>query len=206
MSVKNTRIVATLAAVYYLATPGALAQQSTLDAVLACRPIEDAEARLQCFDTAAGELAAANETGDLVAVSRSDIEAVERDSFGLSLPSLPFFTRRARSGGDADAMADADRAREDTMAAAENVEVVERDSDGNIERIRMRVDSARRSNGRWIFTMENGQVWEQVGTDRAQVPRNMGDDFFVEIRSGAIGSFLLHLPTQRRAVRVRRLQ
>jgi hypothetical protein len=73
-------------------SPIALAQASDpVEGILACRSIENIEARLECFDAAAVTLATARETGDVLTVTREDVEAVERDSFGFSLPSLPRF-------------------------------------------------------------------------------------------------------------------
>ncbi|WP_291842144.1 hypothetical protein [Maricaulis sp.] len=60
-----------------------------VDNILACRGIADISARLACFDSAATELATARSTGDLLTVSREDVEAVEGDSFGFAMPSLP---------------------------------------------------------------------------------------------------------------------
>ena len=97
MSVKLTCFAGSLTALALVAVPGATAQQNPLDAVLACRAIEDATARLECFDGAVDQLEGASESGELVTVTRSEIEAVERDSFGLSLPSIPI-TRRMRCG------------------------------------------------------------------------------------------------------------
>jgi hypothetical protein len=79
-----------------------------VDGVLACRSIEDIEQRLACFDQAASTLAAARSQGDIVVVSREDVDAVERDSFGFNLPSLPRFSLPSlpsRSSGTHDALA-----------------------------------------------------------------------------------------------------
>lgn len=197
MSVKLTCFAGSLTALALVAVPGATAQQNPLDAVLACRAIEDATARLECFDGAVDQLEGASESGELVTVTRSEIEAVERDSFGLSLPSIPFLSRR--SSGSGDAVAEAAAAPE---AAAEGVEVVTRNDDGQITEMRMRVTSARQVHGDWVFTMENGQVWRQTENRRLQVPR--ATPFDLVIRSRALGSFTARINDGGRSFRVRR--
>ena len=82
--------IALAAALSSCLTPMAQAQSDDpLDGILACRNIGDVEARLSCFDTTAASLAEARQTGDVMTVSREDVENVERDSFGFIMPSLP---------------------------------------------------------------------------------------------------------------------
>ncbi|WP_421785943.1 hypothetical protein [Hyphobacterium sp.] len=70
-------------------TSPALAQTTDpIDDILRCQGITDEGARLACFDAAAMRLAGERDDG-LVAVYRTDIEGVERDSFGFDLPSMP---------------------------------------------------------------------------------------------------------------------
>ncbi len=196
MSLKLTLAAGLGMSAFALASAPALAQQDALDNVLACRSIADDAARLQCFDTASTPLAAASEAGDIVAVSREEIEAVERDSFGLALPSIPFFTRNARGGEE-----DASERRQ--MAEATGSEVVERGDDGAISVIRLQVESYRRlRQDEYIFTMENGQVWRQTEARYLQLPRN--GDFFIEIRTAALGSFMGKVNGEGRNFRIRR--
>lgn len=54
-----------------------------------------------------------------------------------------------------------------------------------------------------VFVLDNGQVWEQVGFEKF---RYGGPDRVVEIRRGALGSFLLSPEGLNRKVRVRRLK
>jgi len=65
------------------------AMQSVLD----CRAIADGVQRLACFDKAVGEMAKAEQTGDLVTIDREQRRAVRRQAFGLTLPSLAMFDR-----------------------------------------------------------------------------------------------------------------
>jgi len=89
MSVSHRVSIAALCLTVALPAAATAQTGDPVDSVLACRSVTELEARLACFDAAADRLAAARQSGDLMTVTRGDVEAVERDSFGYSLPSLP---------------------------------------------------------------------------------------------------------------------
>lgn len=70
-----------------------------LQALLQCRSISEADARLQCYDRTVASFAEATEAGTVVVVDQEAIRRTRRSLFGLSLPSLPFLG----GGGDSDA-------------------------------------------------------------------------------------------------------
>lgn len=76
----------------------ALAQEASLDAVLACRGIADPTERVACYDVAVGRLEQAQAEGEVKVITRAEIEKVQRDSFGFRIPSLPAFTGDKESG------------------------------------------------------------------------------------------------------------
>jgi len=205
MYVRLTCSAIALLSVSTLASSAALAQETSLDAVLSCRGIADNDARLACFDAAAGQLATDSESGDLVTVSRSEIEAVERDSFGFSLPSLPRFSMNFRGNGESESESDLTRSAGDTGTADGAVEIVERNSEGGISTVRVAVASVSSNNGDWLFTTENGQVWRETESRRINLPRNR-DGMFLEIQTAAFGSYLAQINGQGRSFRVRREQ
>lgn len=204
------------------ASSGALAQDSAdpLNDILACRQIEDPAARLQCFDAASGVLQGARDSGDVAIVSRGDVEAVERDTFGLELPSLPrlnlsLLTRNrapdvnplspdavSPSGSDTSSPAAAGNsaARADE---SNGVRVVERDDDGSVERVVMVIDRIEQYDyNQYLFYMENGQVWRQVDTVRVRLRRGQVNE--AEIRQAALESYLLRINGRGQAIRVTR--
>lgn len=63
--------------------------QSTLD----CRRQTDREARLACYDAAVEALDRALDQGQVVAVDKVQAQAVRRQAFGFTLPSLTLFER-----------------------------------------------------------------------------------------------------------------
>lgn len=148
----------------------------TLRQVYACADISEDAARLACYDQSIGRLRAAESEGQVVAVDRAQMQTIERDAFGFSLPSIAnILTRRGNNDGDAD-----------------------RDI---VERIEMEVARvASRLDGRHSFVMTNGQSWIQIQPNSASNVRP-GDT--ITIRRAALGSYMLS-PERGAAHRVRR--
>jgi len=67
---------------------------SEITALTACRAIAEPEARLACYDKAAGNLERAIATKQVTVLTRKDVRETKRSLFGFSVPKLPFF------GGD----------------------------------------------------------------------------------------------------------
>lgn len=126
-------------------TGAALAEAPSLDAVLACRTIEDPAARVACYDAAVGRLGEAQATGEVTVITRAEVEKVQRDSFGFRIPSLPSFAGRDSSGGDQ-----------------------------KLEQITEAVRSVSGSGGRLRVTLESGAVWVQIDDKkiRARNPKS----------------------------------
>jgi hypothetical protein len=156
-----------------------------LGRVYACADITEEAQRLACFDAAVAALRAADDQGDFVSADRTQVEILEREAFGFSLPSLPRLFSRDGGGAGTER---AGLAGDDPGAAG-------------VDSITAAVaDLATRPDGRLVFTLANGQVWAQVAPDRMGFVRE-GDE--VTIRRASLGSFFLSPPTGRGA-RVRR--
>lgn len=240
-----------------LISSGVSAQSSDpIDDILVCQQIADEASRLACFDAAAGRLSEERQNG-LVGIYREDVEAIERDSFGFDLPSMPrlslsMFVRgtgntpdpldpastperlAAAEAGEPVEPAAPEAAppagaepeeeesrglfarltgrgnnREETPAAAmdsepvNGVQVVERDDDGGVERVVMEIERIQEFGYRQHrFYMANGQVWEQYGTERLRYNRNGRNT--AEIRRAALGSYVMRINGEGRAIGVRR--
>ncbi|HEX6218593.1 MAG TPA: hypothetical protein VFZ35_04895 [Sphingomicrobium sp.] len=63
-----------------------------INAISACRQINDPAQRLACFDKASGDLIAATEKGDVSVVDRAELRQARRSLFGFNMPRLPFFS------------------------------------------------------------------------------------------------------------------
>ena len=67
----------------------AVAAQSgtaSLSQMLDCRGVAGNQERLRCYDAAAGRVAQARGSGELVALDRGQLEAAKRQRFGLAAP------------------------------------------------------------------------------------------------------------------------
>lgn len=182
---------------------GAFAQDPSspdeMSAVYTCQAETDDMARLACFDRTVSTLRAANASGDLVALSRDEVETVERDAFGFNMPSLPrlrglFGSNNADIKKDENKSAEADK-KQDTPKETES-----------IDSVMLTVDRLEKFNrGRHRFYLTNGQVWYQTGAYELPRPRpGKSGVIEVEIRKAALGSYLLQVNGKGRPVRVRR--
>lgn len=136
------------------------ARSTALDAVLACRGQTDPQARLACYDAAAGRLDQAQTAGEVVVVDRAQVQQARRSLFGFSLPSIDLFDRGPTSE------ADAVNSITSTLASTS----VGRD-------------------GHNIFRLADGTAWRQYGSeqvfarrnDPVRVERGMLGSFFIHI-------------------------
>ena len=76
----------------------ASAQQATpaerpevLSRLVGCRSVTAPEARLACYDAAAGALDTAQRQGEVVVVDRAQVTAARRQLFGFELPTISLF-------------------------------------------------------------------------------------------------------------------
>jgi hypothetical protein len=170
-----TRTRLTLAALLLAGLPAALlAQQNdppprsqAFDALIRCRAIAEAAARLQCFDTAAAALEAAAARRDVVVVDRAQVREGRRRLFGLSLPRIPIF-----GGGD------------DEQNEADRVDMVE----GVV------ASASQDSLGRWVIVLRDGAVWTQADQHPLALRPRPGQP--IVIRRGALGSFMMRVNGQ----------
>lgn len=67
-----------------------------VQAVIDCRRLADAAQRVACYDNTIDALGQALAQGQVVAVDHAQVQAVRRQAFGFTLPSLGLFDRGAR--------------------------------------------------------------------------------------------------------------
>lgn len=213
--------LAVLASLAALATPGSASAQEnpSLDPVFQCQELQNDAERLACFDAAVSSLRA--ESNEIVVIRRSEVEAVERDSFGLELPSLPrlslslFSTRdnqlETGSGqsGSAQESGSTDQGARTAQAAPSEqsgVEVLRREDDGQINEISLPIDRVERRGFDTIHIhTTNGQVWEI--TDRVgNRPIRVRDDSVMVVRRASLGSYLMQIDGRDRSYRVQRIR
>lgn len=157
-----------LASAMLLSSIPALAQApASTDAVYACASMDDDMARLSCYDDAVGRLKAAEEAGEVTTISKAEVEEVQRDAFGFSLPSLPKLAM-PKFGGD-------------------------KDEDGTLRSVTTAVTKVKTSkiNGLTI-TLENGQVWQQTDGRSVSYSKRKGVKE-AEVKTASFGSFMMKL-------------
>lgn len=107
-------------------------------ALLECRTLTDAAARLACFDREAATLGGALESREVVVADREEVRDAKRKLFGLTLPSMGLF-----------AGADDDKAKVDEIEAA-------------IVSARIGPDR------KWRLVLDNESRWTQTDTMKIQ--------------------------------------
>lgn len=188
-------------------------QSDEITGLLACQSESDDAARLACFDAAVSNFAKAREDGDIITVSKEQIQNVERDSFGFSIPSIPVLS--GLLGGNNTPKPKTNPLTDPVEKTA--VERTKRDKRPNIPALG-ETESIKQVNLNIVktqnfgykktrFFMDNGQVWEQTDTSRVRIPKITKDKKPVaEIRKGSLGSFLLQIDGKGRAVNVKRVR
>ncbi|MEZ5938280.1 MAG: hypothetical protein R3C52_08675 [Hyphomonadaceae bacterium] len=193
MSPLGKRVVTTLIAVWAVSAGGQVSAQTPpavqeagpkLSDLYACSDVADDAARLACFDKAVATLRDAETVGDLAVVSRAQIEQVEREAFGLSVPSASQLAASVGVRPNPDAGTEAPKKAQPLDSVTLAVKSIATGRDGKLR-----------------VVMENGQVWRQIDSERV---RNLGKGpWQAEIKRGVFGSFFLKI-NDRPAVRARR--
>ncbi len=153
-----------------LAALPAIAQAASTKAIYDCAAISDDTARLACYDNAVGNLKSAEEAGEITTVSRSDVEKVQRESFGFSIPSLPKLALPKLGAGK-------DRV----------------DDNGRLTSVNFTVANVRRDPyKKLVITLENGQIWRQTDSNTVTFSKRRGVKE-ATIKRAAMGSFKIKL-------------
>ena len=144
------------------------------------------------------------ESGSVIAVNRTEVEAAEEATFGLNIPgfSLPSLPRLGLPRGSASDLAAAGD------SAASGNRTVSRDASGQIDRIdNLAVASITFNHSRRaVVTLENGQVWQQLDSDTTHVARSVDAGDGATIRSAALDSYMMRIGENGRWFRARRRQ
>lgn len=116
-----------------------------------CREIEDAEARLACFDREVARVYEAQASRELVIADREQIKETRRGLFGLRLPKIGLF-----SGGD-------------------------EGGEDDVGQITATLSGASRlRNGRYIYTLEDGARWLEIESSAGSRRYSAGDTIVIK--------------------------
>ena len=210
----NTRLLLIPLSLLFAAPAAAQDGNSPLSPLFECRQINDEAQRLTCLDAAVDALYQSENTGEIVAVTRGDIEAAEEATYGLNipefrLPGIPSIGLPNFSGGASSDLTEAADAVDstDTAEPAANTRRVVRDETGDITGIEgLAIRNINRDSfDRLIVTLQNGQVWRQIDDTRVLISRRQSaSEMSVAVRSAALGSHQMQMNGRGRWFRVRR--
>lgn len=162
-----------------IASPLAVAvaqDEVSTQTIYACASIASDADRLVCYDDAVGRFREAEVSGAVATISKSNLEELNRDSFGFSLPSIPKILPKFGS----------------SEPSSLNVVIAP------VEKVsRLRYDNLR-------IELENGQIWEQTDGKRINFSKNRRVKS-AEIKRAALGSYKMKLDGGR-SFRAKRIQ
>ncbi|MEM0929484.1 MAG: hypothetical protein AAGI89_09355 [Pseudomonadota bacterium] len=204
MSLKRRIGIIGGAAMVVIAVPSSLAQQPDADALRACQEISDADERLRCFDDALAPTPEqpVPEAAVTPPVPAPQPQPAPREETATAVPIAP--APSASSPPPAPARTEQERI--DAFGAEDLVR--EREEDALTELRAVVASHEETSTGKHVFTLENGQVWRQIGGDNRSlyIPRRRDGPLEVIIRPGAVGSHSLRLANSKRSIKVERVR
>lgn len=188
-----------------LAAPAALAVQAetpapAYDALMACRSVEPVADRTACLERELARFAEAVESGRIVVIERDAVRALERESYGISMPGVQRLTGLLRRTGS--------ETGEPETETMEDGSQITYGADGAVQEMRalpVRSVTYNRA-GKAVVTLANGQVWTQTDSimfgrvTRARIEEGLTADLY----PGALGSNFMALSHHPRRFRVSR--
>lgn len=194
------------------------AGSESASAFMACKAIEENDARLACYDAAAKgsptaapaplQAPGASLSGDAALKAReaalaereASLKAREAELAARSTDpekEATFFGISLGSPGKPD---------EFSRSASLPNQQVERDEDGAVEAITSELSEwSKDALGRVTVVLANGQVWRQSEGDELRIAKDPEKPHVARIERGAIGSFTLKINESNRLVKVRRI-
>ncbi len=178
---------------------GATAQddEALMRGLKRCATIENPQARLVCYDALAEVVAPENKpaTAGAAPVAPPAVNAAPRQPAPAAAPKSVETPSRKDSFG-------AERLKREQERKTRTTEEKKKKTDN---RISYNVASVRKDGtGRYLFTMQNGQVWRQLEPGYVPVPRST--PFSVTISEGRLGDYKLRIGGKSRLTRVRRVK
>lgn len=137
-----------------------------VEGLRACQAIAEPDARLACYDAAAGRMVAAAEQGEVRVVDKEDVERTRRRLFGFSLPDIGIF------GGGKDA-----------------------GEDDELDMLESTITSARRVGDDWVFTIAEGDAVWQISNPPMRLARLKPGDAVV-FKKASLGSYFIRINGQ----------
>lgn len=167
-----------------------LSGQAATLSLESCAAIEDPVERLACYDTLAGRLPADTAKASGTAPSAVDPVAPKTDVIVPAGPAVTPTVPAVESTPDAEALF--------------GLEHKQKPGEERLDELQLKWTKKKKdAYGKWIITLENGQVWRQTDSRRF----NFGNsEQWVVISRGILGSFFLGEPERNGGIRVKRVK
>ena len=181
-----------------------------LNAIYKCAQETDEAKRLACFDAATRDIKAAEDSGDLVTVTRKDVEEEQQSNFGFATNAFSSVRDLFIGGSDSDDLVDPVVTEPEVTETAEARTPNPNRSGGAsfeaIDEITIPILKTEEFGyNRNRFFLANGQIWDQADSGRFRIPKEQnGERNVAEIRRGALGSFLMQINGSGKAITVKR--
>lgn len=191
-----------------------------LNAIYACKAQLDPTLRLACFDTAVGRFEAAQTSGEVITVSKTQVEEVEKEAFGFNIPSLPslgglFGGKKAPAAKANPLTAPSEQLGTKTAELpsakpqpTQPPASINPPQPSDIDSVSL--DISKTTEFGYLktrFFFSNGQVWEQSDGTKVRIPKvrnNVPNN--AKISKASLGSFFLRVNGKGNAIRVRRVR
>lgn len=196
-------------------------QPDEIQAVFACKTISESLERLACYDKFVGRFEAAEKSGEVVTVSKTAIEKVERDAFGFNIPSLPSLGSLF-GGKNKSQKPTSPKVKENDLTApikqtsrpptpretAKSPPLSAKSEPTKITEITLEIQKTRNFGYKKTrFFMTNGQVWEQADGLKVRIPKvRNGKANTARISKASLGSYFLTVNGKGSAIRVKRVR
>jgi len=167
-----------------------LSGQAATLSLESCAAIEHPVERLACYDTLAGRLPAGTSEASDTAPSAVDPVAPKADVIVPAAPAVTPTVPAVEPTPDAEAIFGLEPKREPEE---------ERPHKRQLKWTKKKRDAY----GKWIITLENGQVWRQTDSTRFSFKNS---EQWVVVSRGALGSYFLGEPERNRRIRVKRVK
>ena len=166
-----------------------LSGQAAALSLESCAAIEDPDERLACYDTLAGRLPADTAKTSVTAPGVVDPPAPKTDVIAPTAAEAPTVPA-VEPTPDSEAIF--------------GLEHKQKPDDEWLDDLQLKWTTKKKdAYGKWIITLENGQVWHQ--SDSTRFSFNNSEQWVV-ISRGAIGSFFLKEPERNKRIRVNRVK
>ncbi|MBL4871721.1 MAG: hypothetical protein JKX72_12300 [Robiginitomaculum sp.] len=180
----------------------------TLSKMFSCRQIEDSSARLACYDLAVGKFEAASTSGEVVTVTRPDVEKIKRDAFGFNIPSLfDFGNLFGRDESKQASKASVDKKSPFSLKNPfkSSKPTGFKSTEDDRRKIILKIARTKKIGyDKLRFYFENGQVWEQTVSKQLYIKKSGKTE--AHIIKASLGSFLLRVNGSGPAINVRRVK